>query len=54
VSPFFESMFQSGLNERKSRDSPLGFADERTIRMLVKFFYSGEIDVNEENIQSSL
>ncbi|ELU05660.1 hypothetical protein CAPTEDRAFT_145514, partial [Capitella teleta] len=48
-SPFFETMFQSGLKESTEQDVRLDFADADTIRMLLDFFYSGEIDINENN-----
>ncbi|MEE4248829.1 MAG: BTB/POZ domain-containing protein, partial [Kangiellaceae bacterium] len=52
VSPFFETMFQSGLKEGTEKDIKLDFADSGTIRSLVKFFYTGDIKLTAENIKA--
>ncbi|ELT88205.1 hypothetical protein CAPTEDRAFT_39183, partial [Capitella teleta] len=51
-SPFFEAMFQSEFKESTTQDIPLDFADAVTIKTLVEFFYSGEIDVCDDNVQT--
>ncbi|ELT91188.1 hypothetical protein CAPTEDRAFT_128447, partial [Capitella teleta] len=52
ASPFFETMFQSGLKESAEQDIKLAFADSGTIRSLVKFFYTGDIKLTAENIKA--
>ncbi|ELU02306.1 hypothetical protein CAPTEDRAFT_64789, partial [Capitella teleta] len=52
ASPFFETMFQSGLKEGTEQDIKLDFADTGTIRSLVKFFYTGDIKLTAENIKA--
>ncbi|ELU02321.1 hypothetical protein CAPTEDRAFT_76871, partial [Capitella teleta] len=52
ASPFFETMFQSGLKEGAEKDIKLAFADSGTIRSLVKFFYTGDIKLTAENIKA--
>ncbi|ELU08476.1 hypothetical protein CAPTEDRAFT_58016, partial [Capitella teleta] len=51
ASPFFEAMFQSGLEESAEKDINLDFADSDIIRSLVKFFYTGDIKLTAENIK---
>ncbi|ELU07260.1 hypothetical protein CAPTEDRAFT_45905, partial [Capitella teleta] len=51
-SPFFKTMFQSGLKESTTPVIPLDFTDAVTVKTLVEFFYSGEIDVTEDNVQA--
>ncbi|ELU04204.1 hypothetical protein CAPTEDRAFT_207879 [Capitella teleta] len=51
-SPFFEVMFESEFKESTTQDIPLDFADAVTIKTLVEFFYSGEIDVCDDNVQT--
>ncbi|ELT97947.1 hypothetical protein CAPTEDRAFT_63547, partial [Capitella teleta] len=52
ASPFFETMFQSGLKEAVEQDIKLDFADSGTIRSLMKFFYTGDIKLTAENIKA--
>ncbi|ELT98592.1 hypothetical protein CAPTEDRAFT_146989 [Capitella teleta] len=51
-SPFFDVMFQSEFKESTTQDIPLDFADAVTIKTLVEFFYSGEINVCDDNVQT--
>ncbi|ELU15160.1 hypothetical protein CAPTEDRAFT_47904, partial [Capitella teleta] len=51
ASPFFEAMFQSGLEESAEKNINLDFADSDIIRSLVKFFYTGDIKLTAENIK---
>ncbi|ELU17790.1 hypothetical protein CAPTEDRAFT_111686 [Capitella teleta] len=51
ASRFFETMFQSGMKESKQREVRVDFSDAVTIKMIVDYFYSGEIDINVENVQ---
>ncbi|MEE4247843.1 MAG: BTB/POZ domain-containing protein, partial [Kangiellaceae bacterium] len=51
-SPFFEVMFESEFKESATQDIPLDFADAVTIKTLVEFFYSGEINVCNDNVQT--
>ncbi|ELT96843.1 hypothetical protein CAPTEDRAFT_63634, partial [Capitella teleta] len=50
ASPFFEAMFRSDLKENIQREVPLDFHDAGMIRKLVEYFYSGEIDINSDNV----
>ncbi|ELU13739.1 hypothetical protein CAPTEDRAFT_98406 [Capitella teleta] len=52
ASPFFETMFQSGLKEAAEHDIKLDFADSGTIRSLVEFFYTGDIKLTAENVKT--
>uniref|UniRef100_X2AIS7 BTB domain-containing protein n=1 Tax=Capitella teleta TaxID=283909 RepID=X2AIS7_CAPTE len=52
ASLFFETMFDSGMKESIDKNIKLEFSDADTIRKLVEFIYSGEIDVNEDNVQT--
>ncbi|ELT95379.1 hypothetical protein CAPTEDRAFT_99345 [Capitella teleta] len=49
ASPFFETMFQSGLKEGAEQNIKLDFADSDTIKTLVKFMYTGDIKLTAEN-----
>ncbi|ELU07952.1 hypothetical protein CAPTEDRAFT_62970, partial [Capitella teleta] len=51
-SPFFEKMFQSEMKEGAEKDVKLDFTDADTIRTVVDFFYSGNIQVTEENVKA--
>ncbi|ELU14031.1 hypothetical protein CAPTEDRAFT_109893, partial [Capitella teleta] len=51
-SSFFETMFHSGMKESIDKYIKLEFSDADTIRKLVEFIYSGEINVNEDNVQT--
>ncbi|ELT99275.1 hypothetical protein CAPTEDRAFT_160730 [Capitella teleta] len=50
ASPFFEAMFQSGFKESTQKEVYLDFTDSEMIRSFVDYFYSGEIDINSDNI----
>ncbi|ELU10479.1 hypothetical protein CAPTEDRAFT_116561, partial [Capitella teleta] len=50
ASPFFATMFQSGMKESKQPEVQLEFSDAATIRMLIDYFYSGDIDINSDNM----
>ncbi|ELT88160.1 hypothetical protein CAPTEDRAFT_64348, partial [Capitella teleta] len=52
ASPFFDTMFQSGLKEGAEQNIKLDFADSDIIKILVEFFYTGDIELNEENIKA--
>uniref|UniRef100_X2BA01 BTB domain-containing protein n=1 Tax=Capitella teleta TaxID=283909 RepID=X2BA01_CAPTE len=51
ASPFFETMFQSGLKEGAEQNIKLDFADSDIIKALVEFFYSGNIELTAGNIK---
>ncbi|ELT89331.1 hypothetical protein CAPTEDRAFT_37139, partial [Capitella teleta] len=51
ASPFFETMFQSGLKEGAEQNIKLDFADSDIIKTLVEFFYTGDIELTEGNIK---
>ncbi|ELT93468.1 hypothetical protein CAPTEDRAFT_63295, partial [Capitella teleta] len=51
ASPFFETMFQSGMKESTQREVQLDFSDAATIKMVIDYFYSGTIDINAGNVQ---
>uniref|UniRef100_X2BA52 BTB domain-containing protein n=1 Tax=Capitella teleta TaxID=283909 RepID=X2BA52_CAPTE len=52
ASPFFETMFQSGLKEGAEQNIKLDFADSDIIKMLVEFFYTGYIELTDGNIKA--
>ncbi|ELT92694.1 hypothetical protein CAPTEDRAFT_64361, partial [Capitella teleta] len=52
ASPFFETMFQSGLKEGAEQNIKLDFADSDIIKTLVEFFYTGDIELTEGNIKA--
>ncbi|ELT90855.1 hypothetical protein CAPTEDRAFT_226967 [Capitella teleta] len=51
ASPFFDTMFQSGLKEGAEQNIQLDFADSDIIKTLVEFFYTGDIELTEGNIK---
>ncbi|ELU18016.1 hypothetical protein CAPTEDRAFT_111094 [Capitella teleta] len=51
ASPFFETMLQSGMKESTQQVVQLDFSDAVTIKMIIDYFYSGEIDINADNVQ---
>ncbi|ELU03120.1 hypothetical protein CAPTEDRAFT_73122, partial [Capitella teleta] len=50
ASPFFATMFQSDMKESKQPEVQLGFSDAATIKMLVDYFYSGNIVITSDNV----
>ncbi|ELT99693.1 hypothetical protein CAPTEDRAFT_145048, partial [Capitella teleta] len=50
ASPFFETMFRSGFKESTQKEVHLDFTNSEIIRKLVDYFYSGEIDINSDNV----
>uniref|UniRef100_X1ZKS3 BTB domain-containing protein n=2 Tax=Capitella teleta TaxID=283909 RepID=X1ZKS3_CAPTE len=52
ASPFFDTMFQSGLKEGAEQNIKLDFADSDIIKILVEFFYTGDIELTAENIKA--
>ncbi|ELU17574.1 hypothetical protein CAPTEDRAFT_106809, partial [Capitella teleta] len=52
ASPYFETMFQSGLKESQEQEVELKFSDADTIRMLVEYIYSNEIEITEDNVET--
>ncbi|ELU10302.1 hypothetical protein CAPTEDRAFT_89177 [Capitella teleta] len=50
--PYFEAMFQSGLKESQEQEVELKFSDADTIRMLVEYIYSNEIEITEDNVET--
>ncbi|ELU07749.1 hypothetical protein CAPTEDRAFT_63511, partial [Capitella teleta] len=51
ASPFFATMFESGMKESTQQVVQLDFSDAVTIKMIIDYFYSGEIDINVGNVQ---
>ena len=49
ASPFFEKCLQSGLKENIEDEVRLEFTDADTMRLLIRFFYSGEIEITVDN-----
>ena len=49
ASPFFQTMFSSGMKE--TSEVLVKFADPDIIRMIVEYFYSGEIEIDDGNVQ---
>ncbi|ELT96043.1 hypothetical protein CAPTEDRAFT_34879, partial [Capitella teleta] len=52
ASPFFETMFQSGLKEGAEQNIKLDFTDSAIIKILVEFFYTGYIELTKGNIKA--
>ncbi|ELU00706.1 hypothetical protein CAPTEDRAFT_38610, partial [Capitella teleta] len=53
-SDYFRRMFLAGLRESQSDEITMNGIDADTGRLLVKYLYSGEIPINEENAQDVL
>ncbi|ELU08836.1 hypothetical protein CAPTEDRAFT_81395, partial [Capitella teleta] len=52
ASQYFEHMFQSGFKESVEQEVELKFSDADTIRMLVEYIYSNEIEITEDNVET--
>lgn len=53
-SPYFKAMFAGGLSESRQSTVTLQELDERAMETIVDFFYSGEIEISENNVQDLL
>ncbi|XP_020610490.1 kelch-like protein 20 [Orbicella faveolata] len=53
-SPYFKAMFAGGLSESRQSTVTLQELDERAMETMVDFFYSGEIEISENNVQDLL
>uniref|UniRef100_UPI00398F3F4E kelch-like protein 41a n=1 Tax=Pristiophorus japonicus TaxID=55135 RepID=UPI00398F3F4E len=51
-SPYFREYFFSDENEEKKREVVLEDVDENTVDMIIKYLYSSEIELTDENVQN--
>ena len=51
ASPYFETMFKVGLEESSQEEILVDFSNAKTIKMVIDYFYSGNIEINETNCQ---
>ncbi|ELU10190.1 hypothetical protein CAPTEDRAFT_215644 [Capitella teleta] len=51
ASPFFKTMFRSGLRESTQREVDFDFPSSEIAVVIIDYFYSGEIDINSNNVQ---
>ncbi|ELU12524.1 hypothetical protein CAPTEDRAFT_38688, partial [Capitella teleta] len=51
---YFRRMFSGGLRESQSDEVAIKGIDAKTGKLLVKYLYSGKIDITEENAQNLL
>jgi hypothetical protein len=54
MSPFFEAMYLSGMQESQSGEVTLKNINPQTFENILKFIYSGEDVINTENVESIL
>ncbi|XP_022795178.1 kelch-like protein diablo [Stylophora pistillata] len=53
-SPYFKAMFTGDLSESRQSTVTLQELDESAMEAIVDFFYSGEIEISESNVQELL
>lgn len=53
-SPYFKAMFTGGLSESRQNIVTLQELDEHAMETIVDFFYSGEMEISEDNVQELL
>lgn len=53
-SPYFKAMFAGGLSESRQSTVTLQELDEHAMETIVDFFYSGNIEISENNVQDLL
>ncbi|XP_068726109.1 kelch-like protein diablo [Montipora capricornis] len=53
-SPYFKAMFAGGLSESRQNTVTLQELDEHAMETIVEFFYSGEIEISDSNVQDLL
>ena len=53
-SPYFRSMFTTGLNECKKRDVQINGVDPESLQSLIDFAYTGKLSITRENVQKLL
>ncbi|KAM9795370.1 kelch-like protein 3 [Neosynchiropus ocellatus] len=50
-SPYFCAMFTGDMSESKARQVEIGEVDGQTLRKLVDYIYTAEIEITEDNVQ---
>lgn len=53
-SPYFKAMFAGGLSESRQNTVTLQELNEHAMETIVDFFYSGEIEISDSNVQDLL
>jgi kelch-like protein 2/3 len=53
-SPYFHAMFTENFEERLSKSVTLSEVDPQALEALVKFIYTAEVDISEDNVQALL
>ncbi|KAK5971440.1 BTB/POZ domain protein, partial [Trichostrongylus colubriformis] len=53
-SKYFETMFTSGMVESREHDIKMNGIEARTLDALVNFCYSGEVNIDDNNVQDIL
>ncbi|KAK5970013.1 BACK domain-containing protein [Trichostrongylus colubriformis] len=53
-SKYFEAMFSSGMVESREHDIKMNGIEARTLDALVNFCYSGEVNIDDNNVQDIL
>ena len=51
ASPFFKTMFQSGMKESSGNEVTLDLCSADILMMLLKYIYTDEVNVNADNVQ---
>lgn len=54
LNPFFAAMFQTPMKEMESREVTLTGIDGDSLKGLVDFCYTGDIEIKEENVEGLL
>ncbi|ELT91750.1 hypothetical protein CAPTEDRAFT_112974 [Capitella teleta] len=52
ASTYFSAMFQSGMKEANADKVQLKFCEAETMKVLLEYFYTGSIAINEDNCQA--
>ena len=51
ASPFFRTMFKSGLKESSEEEVTLNCCSADVLKMLLKYFYTDDVNLNADNVQ---
>ncbi|KAL9914404.1 kelch repeat and BTB domain-containing protein 8-like isoform 1-T1 [Glossina fuscipes fuscipes] len=54
VSPYFDAMFNSAMEEKSNKSAKMQDIDANVFRQIVDYCYTGEISLNEDNVKSIL